>query len=370
MARGGQNSRRNMNRRRGNQDIEARRRAFGRALLNDRHSQEELLEMISPDLVEDEGRGLLYDACSEGASVAVVEKLASFNRAALHTPSWMTEPHQQQDRSSSRGVGDIPVFAACLRRPPCLDTVELLVDLYPGCLLGSSTHIPLYHCALRLKMSEATLNLQEYIWRRTVKAGTDILSTRDFLMYLPIHHLAQGHNVELMKQWLGADPTLWLDTNPPHNSLLHFAVGDIAYTGHNPTMVEYLANKLSRAMLHPNAHGELPIHCALWPQDRELLLRHQPYSLLRVADDGLNPIERVKSMVDNIATEIDSGDDDDKQDVHGLNRLRSFFCRDVLPAVASEIDFVMQLYGVPTHMKDLILEFALPADLLVVGCNT
>jgi hypothetical protein len=351
-----------------------RRREYYRALRRKR-PESEIIGLVTPGLAgEDSGFSALHWACSQGAPTSVVAKLVDlFPQAA--TSNGQGDGYGDFDPKRG-GIIEVPVFVACSNfSEHCLETIELLIDAYPGCLHGSTNHVPLFHLCVRLDNSEEVLNLRRLVYKRSVDAGFPIMDTQDLGGFYPIHHLGQSRNVELIKEWLeDSPPGRFVNEQFPCNTLLHIAVQDMLYTGHNPEMVEYLVRRFPDAVTTTNEKGQLPIHLALWHQDRDLLVREHPWTLLQTDIDGKIPIDRVQTEIDRIyRLNEELGDLEDDEDswvdrayaesleYRGeMSYLLDILSKRVFPALEHEVMGVLQYHEVPSELFDHVLGYALP----------
>jgi hypothetical protein len=330
--------------------------------------ESEILDLITPDFAgQDLGFSALYCACSVGSPASVVAKLVHlFPQAAAQFG------FPEHVNTTGSGDVDVPVFVACSRSMPCLETIDILIDAYPGCLRASTNHPPLFHICVRLDNSEKVLALRRLVYNRSIDAGIPIMDTRDLAGFYPIHHLAQSRNVHLMKEWLEAAPGRFVDDQPPCNTLVHIAVEDMLHTGHNPEMVEYLVGRFPDAITTTNEKGELPIHLSLWPQDRDILLREHPWTLLCMDKDGKDLLDRIVDTIDEIFlvhgaraalgdySWVDSARMESQEYNSEAIRLFRILCERVFPVFEKEVMGVLQHHGVPSELLRPILKYALP----------
>jgi len=341
------------------------------AALNERRQNTSVLDLITPELARStsiSGTLLLHEVCELGAPACVVAKVASLYPDAASKSYY---PNDNED-ASREGICDLPVFLVCNHDKPSIETVESLIDVYPGCLKPSKRQVPLFHYCCRLKYSREVLELQRLVYHRSIDSGISILDIRDLTGFYPIHHLAQGRNIPLMQKWIVKNPERFTDDQYPCSNLLHYAVEDSLHTGHNPEMVYYLANNFPMAVETPNLKGELPIHLALWPDDRDILLHNRPFTILHTARDGMTPIGRIQALVERIRKEIEIdvlqepleleeyAEWINEEHFSEIKRLLVFLRNEVLPPIQEAVLEILQANQVPSALLEDILVYAVP----------
>lgn len=245
----------------------------------------------------------LHDACRGGLGLDVIQQLVE------RFPEAVTA-------NASEVWHQTPLFAACSRVDPQMDTIAYLVKAdYPACLVGTEERPPLLHVCMSVWNQPLVVwtNLVDWVLNQYPEAG----AICDFNGRYAIHHATSTSDAQRFRQLLQTFPQDKL-VDAHGNHLLHLAVAD---SHRVPQNLASILEECPQALSLANDEGELPVHAAIKKQDRNLLLEHYPFAMLHSTRSGGTVLGNVRRELGRCIRvyypevgEIVDGDEDDNDE--------------------------------------------------------
>jgi len=245
----------------------------------------------------------LHDACRGGLPLSVVQHIVERFPEAL-TASASDVWHQT------------PLFAACSRSDPQMDTIAYLVKAdFPGCLMGTAERPPLLHFCMSVWNQPLKVWTQLVDWVLT--RYSEALFFADFNGRYVVHHATSSSDTKRFRTLLQTFlPDKLVDAHGNH--VLHLAVADSHRVPQNLTCI---LEECPQALCLSNHEGALPVHLAIKKHDRNLLLERYPFAMLHTTHLGETVLGNVRRELGRCIRvyypevgEIVDGDDDGNED--------------------------------------------------------